>query len=153
MLRTFNSVLEERAVPYRVDSSSRRATPSGYVPNATPLSAGTGLIASAEDLALFESALDSGLFASRDTLRELAWRPHRQPTGFGWFVQQVNGKRVVWQFGEVRDAYSAMTIKLPDEGLTLVLLANSDGLTALFPLAAGDITVSPFATIFFSLLG
>jgi hypothetical protein len=34
----------------------------------------------------------------------------------------------------------------------LILLANSDGLTAPFPLENGDITVSPFANIFFSLL-
>jgi hypothetical protein len=46
-----------------------------------------------------------------------------------------------------------MIIKLPDHGLTLILLANSDGLTAPFPLANGDVTVSPFAKIFFSLLG
>jgi hypothetical protein len=46
-----------------------------------------------------------------------------------------------------------MMIKLPDIGLTLIHLPNNDGLAASYPLANGDITVSPFASIFFSLLG
>jgi hypothetical protein len=37
---------------------------------------------------------------------------------------------------------------VPGRGLTLVLLANSDGLVKLFPLSAGDATVSPFAKVF-----
>jgi len=35
--------------------------------------------------------------------------------------------------------------------MTLILVANSDGLTRPFALAAGDITVSPFARLFLSL--
>ena len=151
-LRVFASTLDQRAYGHRVDSN-RRATLSDYVPGRTQLSAGNGLVASAYDLARFEAALDQdGLLVSRSLLEETAWRPHGR-MGYGWFVQKVNGKDVVWQFGQVRNAYSSMTIKLPGEGLTLVLLANSDGLAALFPLANGDITVSPFATIFFNLLG
>jgi hypothetical protein len=33
----------------------------------------------------------------------------------------------------------------------LVLFANSDGLVKLFPLMAGDVTVSPFAKVFLRL--
>jgi CubicO group peptidase (beta-lactamase class C family) len=151
-LRRFNDVLLALAPGYRVDAN-RRATAAEYRPGGTTLSAGDGLIASAVDLAIFEGALDRGLLVSPDLL-DTAWRRRPGgPTGYGWFVQQVNGKRVVWQFGEIRNAYSSMMIKLPDSGLTLILLANSDGLAARFPLANGDITVSPFATIFFSLLG
>jgi CubicO group peptidase (beta-lactamase class C family) len=151
-LRRFNDVLLTLAPGYRVDAN-RRATAAEYRPGATTLSAGDGLIASATDLAIFEGALDRELLVSQDLLN-VAWRRRPGgPTGYGWFVQQVNGKRVVWQYGEIRNAYSSMMVKLPDSGLTLILLANSDGLAARFPLANGDITVSPFATIFFSLLG
>jgi len=71
--------------------------------------------------------------------------------GLGWFVQTVNRKRVVWHFGNAPGAYSSLLIKLPDQRLTLILLANSDGLTAPFPLANGDIMVSPFARVFLGL--
>jgi hypothetical protein len=74
--------------------------------------------------------------------------------GYGWFVSRVGNKRVVWHFGLEPSAYSSLVIKVPDDRLTLILLANSDGLTAPFErqLENGDIMASPFAKIFFSLL-
>lgn len=149
-LRRLDLVLRDLAQPYRVNGDRRAIRSTSRVPT---LSAGNGLIASAHDLALFDAALDSGAIVSPRTL-QAAWRPQPgAPTGYGWFVQRVNNRRVVWQFGEERNAYSSMIIKLPDHGLTLIMLANSDGLTAPFPLAEGDITASPFAKIFFGLLG
>jgi hypothetical protein len=57
----------------------------------------------------------------------------------------------VWQFGVVRDAYSALYIKVPARNLTLILLANSDGLAAPYNLSNGDVTVSLFAQTFLKL--
>jgi hypothetical protein len=73
------------------------------------------------------------------------------PSGLGWFVQRYRDEPVVWQYGYIPNAYSAMVIKLPTRGVTLILLANSDGLAAPFNLAAGDVTRSPFATLFLRL--
>ena len=73
------------------------------------------------------------------------------PHGLGWFVQQYNGERVVWQFGVSPDASSSLVITLPARRLTLIMFANSDGLAKLFPLTAGDVTVSPFAKVFLRL--
>ena len=39
---------------------------------------------------------------------------------------------------------------LPKRGLTLVLMANSDRLVKPLPLAAGNVTVSPFAKLYLS---
>jgi hypothetical protein len=39
-------------------------------------------------------------------------------------------------------------VKAPKRGLTLILLANSDGLSAPFSLEAGDVTKSIFARTF-----
>jgi hypothetical protein len=41
-----------------------------------------------------------------------------------------------------------MVVMIPNRGLTLILLANSAGLTKGFNLAAGDVGVSPFAKAF-----
>jgi hypothetical protein len=40
---------------------------------------------------------------------------------------------------------------MPDRRLTLILLANSGGLGEAFPLADGDVMVSPFARAFIGL--
>ena len=42
-------------------------------------------------------------------------------------------------------------VSAPTHGLTLVLLANSDGLAKSFDLANGDLTQSPFARLFLEL--
>jgi hypothetical protein len=55
--------------------------------------------------------------------------------------------RAVWHYGQW-PTFSSLILKLPDRGLTLVLLANSDGLSGRFPLAVGDVAVSPFARAF-----
>jgi CubicO group peptidase (beta-lactamase class C family) len=145
-------VLDRLAVPYAVDSR-RRARPSEYSSQA--LTTTGGVVSTARDFALFDVALRNGLILRPGTL-EAAWQPalgaggNPLPHGYGWFVQPYGGQRIVWQFG-VEDVASSLVMTLPDQRLTLILLANSSGLVRPFPLAAGDITVSPFARLFLGL--
>jgi CubicO group peptidase (beta-lactamase class C family) len=145
-------VLDRLAVPYAVDSR-RRARPSEY--SSQRLTTTGGLVSTVRDFALFDVALRNGLILRSSTL-EAAWQPalgaggNPLPHGYGWFVQPHGGQRIVWQFG-VQDASSSLVMTLPDRGLTLILLANSSGLVRPFPLAAGDVTVSPFARLFLGL--
>ena len=44
-----------------------------------------------------------------------------------------------------------MIIMVPRRGVTLIMLANSQGLARPFSLSAGDVTVSPFARLFLSI--
>jgi CubicO group peptidase (beta-lactamase class C family) len=147
-LGRYSGVLARLAVPYRVNAS-RRATRSEY-PSAG-LTASTGVISSAVDLAEFDGALGDGLLLSLDT-RNLAWsQAGSMPTGLGWFVQTYNGERLVWHFGLAPDAYSSLILKVPERRLTLILLANSDGLSAPYALEEGDVTKSHFARTFLRL--
>ena len=149
-LNSYIATLQRIAVPYRVDAN-RHATASDY--RVPLLGATDGLVASANDLARLDAALDAGALVRRATLDEAWKRQGVSPMGLGWFVQVVGGHQVKWHFGQASGAYSSLIIKVPAEHITLILLANSDGLSAPFPLANGDVTVSPFARIFFSLLG
>jgi len=63
-------------------------------------------------------------------------------------VHAHNGETVVWQFGLGNNASSSLLVSVPARGITLVLLANSSGLVKPFPLAAGDLTSSPFGRLF-----
>ena len=49
------------------------------------------------------------------------------------------------------NASSSMIITVPGRAMTLVLLANGQGLARPFSLAGGDVTGSPFARLFLSL--
>jgi CubicO group peptidase (beta-lactamase class C family) len=152
-LDRYERALSRLAVPYRVDQR-RRATPSELPPK--KLDASNGLVSSAPDLGRYVAALaDDRLLLRPDTVESM-WSNRTaagttRPTGLGWFVQQYNGERVVWHFGLVRDAYSALILHVPAKKLTLVLLANSDGLSAPFDLAEGDVTRSVFALAFLRL--
>lgn len=143
----YESILHRVAVPYKVTAG--RATRSDY-PRPS-LSASTGIVSTVRDLALFDAALEDNILLEAET-RQRAWAAAGAvPTGLGWFVQQYNNERIVWHFGLARDAYSALYIKVPGRKLTLILLANSDGLAVPYNLASGDVTASLFAQLFLKL--
>jgi CubicO group peptidase (beta-lactamase class C family) len=149
----YTSVLNRLAVPYAVDGSGR-ASASRYP--ATTLTPSAGLISTVLNFAQFDRGLRQGVLLRSDTLAA-AWRPPvgrngSLPHGYGWFVQTYNGEQVVWQFGGGANASSSMVITLPARGITLIMVANSDGLSKPASLAAGDITASPFARVFFQLV-
>jgi len=149
-LDDYGTVLNRVATPYRVDSRTGKASLFHYSPPG--LSASTGVVSTVLDLARFDEALDDNSVLLDPPTRDLACRPAGlTPTGLGWFVQRYNGERIVWHFGLVRDAYSALYIKVPARKLTLIMLANSDGLAAPYTLANGDVTASLFAQTFLQL--
>ena len=153
-LEHYGRVLGNLAVPYKVDKrghATRTELPSEGI------NAATGLVASARDLANFDLGLDNGVLLREDSL-QAAWSPAvtpgggAAPTGLGWFVQNYRGTPVIWQFGIIDNAYSAMIVKVPARRATMILLANSDGLAIPFQLDAGDVTRSPFALVLLKML-
>lgn len=144
------------AKPYHLDSAgalvrSREPGPQGD-------GAAGGVISTVADLARFDLALDEGRLISEASRAEM-WRPGRSssgavlPYGIGWYVQEVDGRRLVWHSGWWEQAYSALYLKLPDEGLTLILLANSEGVWWGNPLDAAQVERSPFAAAFLRRFG
>jgi hypothetical protein len=51
----------------------------------------------------------------------------------------------------INGGYSSLILKIPAKKLTLILLANSDGLSSFFDLPSGDVTKSLFALLFLRL--
>jgi CubicO group peptidase (beta-lactamase class C family) len=150
----YAAVLQRRAMPYFVDDRAR-ALPSSYPESASALTPSTGLVTTVLDLAKFDLALKQGILLEPGTL-EHAWSAPSAngvalPHGIGWFVQDYGGEKVVWQFGMTENASSSLMIMLPARGLTLILMANSDGLVRLYSPANGDVTLSPFARLFLNL--
>jgi CubicO group peptidase (beta-lactamase class C family) len=153
-LERYAGALRRLATPYSVDKRNR-TTPSSYV--ASTLTPASGLISSIRDLERFDLALKDYRVIARPEWLALAWTPPTNaggqplPHAYGWFVQDYNGDRLIWQFGVSDNASSSMIIMVPRRGVTLILLANSQGLARPFSLAGGDVTVSPFARLFLSI--
>ena len=151
-MERYNSTLRRLAVPYKLDSR-RRATRAD--PPSATIGAASGLIASVSDLAKFDAALDRNELVRADTMAEV-WAATlvnggAGPMTMGWFSQLYEGHRLVWHFGMIQDGYSSLVLKVPSRRLTLILLANSDGLSSTFALHEGDVTTSHFARTFLRL--
>lgn len=143
-LARFAQIVNRMAKPYHVDRGRHVRTDLAGV----RADAANGIVSSVRDLARFDAALD-GVLLERDTL-ERALRPvaPHLPAGLGWFVQAYNREPIAWQFGQIRNAYSALMVKVPNRGLTFILLANSDALAAPFSGDVWDVSASAFARTF-----
>jgi CubicO group peptidase (beta-lactamase class C family) len=119
---------------------------------APQIDAASGIISTVMDLAKFDGALDDHRWLSRE-MQDRAWTPFVSnageplPYGLGWFVEDLFGQRLVWHYGDLPDSFSSLYLKAPGKRLTLILLANSDGLSAPF-FAAPAVETSAFAASF-----
>jgi CubicO group peptidase (beta-lactamase class C family) len=155
-IQRYRDVLARMAVPYRIDSRGR---PERIELPPESMSAIGGLVTTVRDYARLDGALDRRLLLLDETLAT-AWQPvpsgnqslPQMPTGLGWFVQSYRGQRVVWHFGQITNGYSSLIVKLPDNNLTFVLLANSDRLSSPFQLQTGEVGRSLFASLFLKLV-
>jgi CubicO group peptidase (beta-lactamase class C family) len=149
----YRQVLTRLAVPYKVDGKGRAER--NDLPG-VPIDAAGGLVSTVRDLAKLDKAIDTTVLLQPETLAA-AWSPAAErggvtsPMGLGWFVQSYKGERIVWHFGFVLNGYSSLIVKVPARGMTFILLANGDGLSAPFQLQSGDVTRSLFATLFLRL--
>jgi CubicO group peptidase (beta-lactamase class C family) len=111
--------------------------------NGDYFNAGAGLMSTVVDLAKFDAALDANTLVTADT-KELMWTPtvstsgQKLPYGLGWFTQSYRGARLIWHTGFSPPSTSALFLKLPDEGLTFIALANTDLLSRHFQAGHGD---------------
>jgi hypothetical protein len=69
--------------------------------------------------------------------------------GLGWYVQQYEGTSLLWHAGRNPPSVSALYVKVPDESLTFIILANTANLSTPYPLGAGDVLYSTLALTFY----
>ena len=114
-----------------------------------------GMWSSANDLSIYAQALLSGQLISEKSL-EMAFDPTVSltgrilPYGLGWFTQVYKGKKIVWHYGWNPPFCSSLLVLIPEDQISLVVLANTDGLSAGYNLNQGDVLNSPIAVPFLS---
>jgi len=84
-----------------------------------------GVLTSVRDLVRWETALDAGTILSPRSLQAM-WTPvrlndgSRRPYGFGWFVTERRGHRLIEHTGITGTQFS----RFPDDHLTVIVLTN-----------------------------
>ena len=115
-------------------------------------STAAGLISNIDDMLKYAAAFDGNLLLS-DDLKAKVFSPMISnngkpfPYGLGWFIQEKEGIKLTWHYG-YWVGMSSLIIRVPEKKLSFVLMANSDMLSAPYPLGNGDIWVSPYAKEF-----
>jgi CubicO group peptidase (beta-lactamase class C family) len=147
-LNRYKKALARYAQPYRLYGNEIVHTtyPWGGISTAA------GLLSTAPDLAKFDVAIDRHVYLKKET-QEQSWTPFVSNSGrplvhgLGWFAQNYHGLKCIWHFGNDPDEFSGTYLKLPEKGISLILLANSDTLSRPF-YRGGILTSSPFIATF-----
>jgi CubicO group peptidase (beta-lactamase class C family) len=147
----YRANLARFAQPY-AHYGDREVVFSGYPPREFWVSA--GLLSTVLDMAKYDKAVDGHALLKADTLAQ-AWQPVRSSAGkplefgTGWYVTDYRGERLVWHYGHWGTGFSTLWLKVPARRLTLIALANSEGLSDHpYKLGNGDVTNSVFACSF-----
>jgi CubicO group peptidase (beta-lactamase class C family) len=128
------------------DGATNRVNYPTYVGTAA------GLTSSVSDMLAYSRALDEDRLLPPQ-MKERAFTAivtsngDTLPYGLGWFVTRFGGHKVVWHYG-LWTGNSSLIVKVPDQGATFLLLANSDRLSQPFSLGTGRLESSPFARAF-----
>ncbi|EDL48009.1 serine hydrolase [Erythrobacter sp. SD-21] len=90
--------------------------------------AAAGILASVRDLAAFEIAYEGGELVSDAERRNLVERelPELGDYRHGWWLSDWEGQRLQWHSGWEPGQYSAMYLKVPEQDLALIVLANTE---------------------------
>jgi CubicO group peptidase (beta-lactamase class C family) len=145
-------VYDAIARPYLLDGELK-PVPGFYQDS---FNAGAGLVSTVIDLAKFDAALEANTLVTAAS-KEQMFTPtisasgQELPYGLGWFTQSYRGTRLIWHTGYSPPSTSALFLKLPEQGLTFVVLANTDGLSRPFAFAmgGGDVLGSLVAVTFY----
>lgn len=103
-----------------------------------------GLIASVENMAAYSIAIDQGRFLQA-AMWDSVFTPAEDPSGdplpyaLGWFIHIHEGIELQWHYGWW-DANSSLIVRVPEQGLAFVVLANTSMLSRAYGLG-GDSNV------------
>ena len=114
-----------------------------------------GVVSTVIDLAKFDIALDRNELISANA-RKLMLSPtplkngELAPYGIGWFLQDYQGHQLAWHSGWWENRSSALYLKVLDQDISLIILANSEGVWWHNPLDKAEVERSKFAQTFFA---
>ena len=144
----FDTVSKILAQPYALDrefKTTKISYPQGF-------STSAGLISTVLDMAKYDVAIDQNKFLTKET-QQLAFSPtvstkgESFPYGLGWFTQNYKGTKLLWHYG-YWTGNSSFILKVPEQNITFIIMANSDNLSRPTDLGSGNALSSPVGMAF-----
>jgi CubicO group peptidase (beta-lactamase class C family) len=144
----FDTVSKLLAQPYALDREFK-ITKISYPQS---FSTAAGLISTVLDMAKYDIAIDQNKFVTKET-QQLAFTPavstkgESLPYGLGWFTTNYKGTKLLWHYG-YWTGNSSFILKVPEQNITFIIMANSDNLSRPTDLGAGNALSSPVGMAF-----
>src|SRR5687767_11452361 len=144
----FDTVVKTLAQPYALNREfkiTKISYPQGF-------STSAGLMSTVLDMAKYDIAIDQNKFLTKET-QQLAFTPtvstkgEPLPYGLGWFTQNYKGTKLLWHYG-YWTGNSSFILKVPEQNITFIIMANSDNLSRPTDLGSGDALSSPVGMAF-----
>jgi CubicO group peptidase (beta-lactamase class C family) len=144
----FDRVSKTLAQPYGLDREfkiTKISYPQGFGVSA-------GLISTVLDMAKYDMAIDQNKFLTKET-QQLAFTPavstkgETLPYGLGWFTTNYKGTKLIWHYG-YWTGNSSFILKVPEQNITFIIMANSDNLSRPTNLGSGDALSSAVSMAF-----
>lgn len=144
----FDTIVKTLAQPYALDREfkfTKITYPQGF-------STSAGLISTVLDMAKYDIAIDQGKFLTKES-QQLAFTPavsttgESLPYGLGWFTTNYKGTKLLWHYG-YWTGNSSFILKVPEQNITFIIMANSDNLSRPTDLGAGNALSSPVGMAF-----
>jgi CubicO group peptidase (beta-lactamase class C family) len=126
-----HAVLKNRANGYTFEHNTLQN--ADFVSPSQPFAAG-GLVSTVVDMAKWDAALNGDKLLPKATLESM-WTPTKlsdgtnSDYGFGWGIREKKGHRIIAHSGGI-NGFSTSIVRLPEDKLTVIVLANSDGARA-----------------------
>ena len=115
--------------------------------------ASAGIKTSPRAIAAFDIAFDNGVFLPQSHRRSLV-ESEIPPLGdyrMGWWLEDWNGKRLIWHSGKDDERYSAVYLKVPEDELTLIVLGNAETIWGPTSTVKAEVSDAPVAAKFLEL--
>ena len=144
----FDTVVKMLAQPYALDREfniTKISYPQSF-------SSSAGLISTVLDMAKYDIAIDQNNLLTKET-QQLAFTPTRStkgeslPYGLGWFTTNYKGTKLLWHYG-YWTGNSSFILKVPEQNITFIIMANSDNLSRPTDLGSGNALSSPVGMAF-----
>lgn len=149
MIPYFETALKQLAKPYALNEKGE-VVASQYFDE---FGAFGGLMSTTKDLMKYAAAIDKNKLVTADTQKKVFTANKLKngalsPYGLGWFTQTYRGIDFYWHYGQTQGE-SGIFIKVPSLKMTMVVLTNIDKLSQPFPLADGDLFLSPIGQLLY----
>lgn len=118
---TYTAILPHRAEGYQSAGGKLERAP--FLDMSLPYAAGS-LYSTADDLSKWDRALNGTAVLSEDSKKKM-WTPNLMNYGYGWVIGKRHGAASQEHGGGI-NGFNTMIIRIPDEKLLAVVLANAN---------------------------